>query len=294
MKKNGFLVFVAVIAVLALALSAFSSYSIMKFQDREVELGKQVEELQAQIQQLQGELERQQMQKNGLSDWSLTAVAWEDYAGADVKLTMVPEVYREGLGASLAVYYQGETVANIPCTWDGTSFTATAVLHAFNGYSYSCVLTESGNLLREISLTSMEEPTLPQLVFLADALDSYCNLSLGEWTVKDGKLEVDPCYVQVQLPQLTMPGSVYTWEQAWLILKLDDGQLQRIPLSLNPGEGSNSYELELRDVVFEMPDMTEDSQLDLVLEVELTGGKILTSYGASWYMEDDQLLLAAG
>lgn len=294
MKKNILLVIVALIAVLALVISAFSAVSVMKYQNLEVELSKQMEELQLQIQQLQGDLERQQMQKNGLSDWTLTASAWEDYKGADVTMTVVPEVFRESLSASLVVYYEGETAANIPCSWDGSAFTATAVLHALNGYSYSCVLTESGSMLREVSLTSTEEPTLPQLVYLADALDSYCNLSLGEWKVQEETLVVDSCYVQVQLPQVTMAGSVYTWEQAWLILKLDNTELKRIPLTLNPGEGSNGYELELQDITFDMPEMTEDSQLDLVLEVALTGGNVLSAYGASWYMEGDQLLLAAG
>ena len=282
---------IGLIASAALAVSVISAVALHR---QSLLHTQQLEAFHGQLEQLQGELELQQLRRAGLSDWSLQATPWTDDAGADVTMTAVPEIYRDGLRANLVIYYNGEIVADIPCSWDGTAFSATAGLSALNGYNYSCVFTDSGSNPREIVLTSMDEPVLPKLVFLADALDSYCNLSLGDWTAENGTLKMDACYVQVQLPQLAAVGSSLRWEKACLSLQLDGKELQNIPLSLNPGEGSNGYELALQDVSFPLPRMTEESQLDLVLEVTLTNGRTLNDYGASWYMEADRLLLASG
>ena len=69
--------------------------------------------------------------------------------------------------------------------------------------------------------------------------------------------------------------------------------LESKPLTLNPGEGADSYEAEVA-VDFEIPELGADEQLQIWLIVELGEADVVYSCGASWYLEGDQLMLITG
>lgn len=122
--------------------------------------------------------------------------------------------------------------------------------------------------------------------------DAYCNLIIGDYTAGDVQLVLDTVYAQVQLPQTT--GSPLSIRRAELVLILGENEVYQQDITLQAGESEGGYELTLKKVQLPLPDLKEDQQLDLKLEVTLSDGQSLRSDSASWYAEGDNLYLIAG
>lgn len=229
-----------------------------------------------------------------LKNWDLKTTPWYDNGGADVTLTAVPAAYEIGMDASFLVTLDGAVAADIPCSWDGKAFTATANLTARNGYSYICVLHPDDENRSEIDLASVENPVDTLAVYLADSIRSYCNLIIGDWSVADGHLNISSCYLQAQLPQLTVSGRPSRISVAKLTLQSGGEVLHTHWVTLNPGEAGNVYELDLESLSFPLPRQEAGELLELWLEVTLSDDQILTACGGSWEYADDQLQMIAG
>lgn len=122
--------------------------------------------------------------------------------------------------------------------------------------------------------------------------DTYCNLIISDFTVKDVQLVLDTVYAQVQLPQST--GAPLTIRRAELVLTLGENEVYQQDITLDSGESEGGYELTLTNVTLPLPELKENQQLDLKLEVTLSDGQSLRSDSASWYAEDGTLCLIAG
>lgn len=132
---------------------------------------------------------------------------------------------------------------------------------------------------------STEEPTY-------SIEDTYCNLIISDFTVKDVQLVLDTVYAQVQLPQST--GAPLTIRRSELILTLGENEVYQQDITLVSGESEGGYELTLTNVMLPLPELKADQQLDLKLEVTLSDGQSLRSDSVSWYAEDGSLYLIAG
>lgn len=249
--------------------------------------------------QLQEELDSanaqlDQLEKAGLKTWGLSAIAWIDANGATVTFTGEPNAHEDGQTAQLLVRFNGEEMASQDCTWDGSKYTAVVDLEAADGYSYTCVLTAADGTMEQIVLSSPDNPTVDTLVYMQSSLTAYCNLFVADYEVKDEKMNITSGYVQVQLPQISADGSKVTFEGAELVFLLNGETLETQKIDLPQGEGAGSYESALTSVSFNMPEMKDDYQLDLNLNVKLSGGSTITANGGSWFYNNGKLNMVVG
>ena len=229
-----------------------------------------------------------------LSDWDLSASIWEGSAGADVFLTATPAAFRDGMTAEFLVYLDSQIASSSSCSWDCTSFTARAALPVADGYSYFCILTDNAGETSQILLSSPESPVEDSLVYLQTSLTAYCNLFLGDWSAQDGKLTIGYSFAQAQLPRLAEAGSNVGFRGARLVLRLNGMEIDSQNLTLPEGEGEGSYEEAVYDLSFSIPQLGDDDQLDLVLEVTLTTDGVISTIGGSWFLSDGNLNLVVG
>ena len=122
----------------------------------------------------------------------------------------------------------------------------------------------------------------------AQVLDSTrpnCILILNDWNVTDNVLTID-AFGQAYLPDAEQfEARIDFWK--------NNDVLESRPITLNPGEGTDSYEAEIAGD-FEIPELGADDQLQIWLIVELGQMDVVYSCGASWYSEDGQLMLITG
>lgn len=229
-----------------------------------------------------------------IRDWQLEAKAWSDGNGATVTFSAVPVNYVEGQRAALSVRVGELEAENTNCNWDGTSYTGSVELTGVDGYGYYLVLTDPNGVQIELELDSPEYVTDETLVYLGTSLSTYANMVVEDWEANGSTLSIRSGYIHVQMPRLTFDNVIPSVNNAALVLKRDNEEVDRKIVELTAGEGSGSYEMTITDQVFAMPVMEEDSQLDLWLEVSLNTGNTISISGGSWYNVDGQLQLAVG
>lgn len=300
-KKNTILSALALVCALAaLALSLLNTFRSGPDLSREnpaqeeqvTQLQIRVDSLQSQVDSLGARLDAVAM-GDGLANWSLDAAPWADSNGADVTLTALPAAQEEGLSAVFSVRLAGREVANVPCQQTDSGFTATASLEAADGYSYYCILLGADGSRRQFALSTPENPVEDLPVYLESSLASYCNMMVDSWLDDGSTVTLTSAYIQVQLPRLSAAGELKA-EKAQLVLYCNSQEVSRTDITLQPGEGEGSYELELSDQSVALPEMAEDDYLDLWLEITLSDGRTLSTAGASWYNSPDGLFLVVG
>ena len=227
-----------------------------------------------------------------LKSYSLKATPNAEGDGAAVEMTASPMRCEEGQKALFRVSLEGQEVFSSEGKLDGSTFTASAELKAADGYSYECVITQPDGSESTINLSSPDAPLYESCVYLAASLNAYCNLFVEDWTQEDGRLSLVTGYAQVQLPRIG--GRTVDYQSSELVLRLGDAELQRVPVEMPKGEAEGSYEIVLQNVDFDMPEIEDEQQLDLWLEVTLDNGKSLTYNGCSWFYADGNLTLAVG
>lgn len=230
-----------------------------------------------------------------LSDWSLTGEAWEGSGGANISFSATPAAYQEGMTAKLMVYLDGNAVADAKCTWDGSAFKASASIPAGDGYGYFCLLTDAQGGSSQVLLSSPENPVEYSLVYLQTSLSAYCNVYLENWTSDGSSLTISSGFAMVQLPQLQEPGVENAdFRGARLALMLNGEEIDSINLDMPKGEGEGSYEATLENIRFDLPAMSEDDQLDLMLLATLTSDAVISTYAGSWFLSEGELNLTVG
>ena len=130
-----------------------------------------------------------------------------------------------------------------------------------------------------------EVPTYP-------ASNAYAGLVVDSFHSEDVQLILDNVFAQVQLPQTSANGIAI--RRAELLLILEGNELYQQDITLEPGEGEGGYEAALTHVTLPLPELTEDQQLELLLEITLSDGQSFRSPSTGWYLEGEQLLLIAG
>lgn len=229
-----------------------------------------------------------------IREWQLDAKAWSDGNGATVNFSVVPVNYVDGQRAALSVRVGELEAENTNCNWDGTSYTGSVELSGVDGYGYYLVLTDPNGVSIELELASPEYVTDETLVYLGTSLSTYANMVVEDWEANASALRILSGYIHAQMPRLTYNNVAVSVNEAALVLKRDNEEVERKAVELMAGEGSGSYEMTITDQTFSMPSMEEDSQLDLWLEISLNTGDTISVSGGSWYSIDGQLQLAVG
>lgn len=229
-------------------------------------------------------------QSGGLMSWEMAAFVWSSSNGANITFTAQPRAYEQGQSASFIVRLDGKEVENLSCDWDGTYYTATVDLEAANGYEYECVLFPPQGTGEHITLSDAYD----SLVYMKRSLSAYCNVYISDYKVDSGKFTVTAGWASVQLPQLTTAGTTVSFTSAELVFKLNDEAIETQAIEMPAGEGVGSHETSLSNISFTMPEMGDDYQLDLWLNVTLSNGEVLTSPGGSWFYNNNELKMNAG
>lgn len=230
----------------------------------------------------------------GLADWSMSTTTWSSPNGATVNLTATPTGYTDGQSAAFVVRVEGEEVANVACEWNGTAYTAAADLTAANDLCYYVVLTAADGTVTEVAVNTPAQPTDDTLINLESSLASYCNLMVDETTFADDKLTVTAGSVTVQAPKITNEGQEITLSEAALVLSFHGEEVGREKLTLTETEAVGGYAMELSGITFTVPEMENDQQLNLTLNVTLSNGHTLSAAGGTFYYNDGELLTAVG
>lgn len=229
-----------------------------------------------------------------LTGWDLTASTWSSPNGATVTLTATPNGYAEGQSASFIVRLEGEDVENVPCDWDGSSYTASVDLNAADGYCYYVLLTAADGTQTEVAVNTPTAMIDEALINMAAALQSYCSLTVTASEQTGDKLTITEGSATIQLPLITNDGETIVCDKAVLVMTLGNEEVSSAELALEDAPDAGSYTLSLAGTQFTVPEMEDDHRVELRLEVTLSNGQRMSATGGSWIYNDGSLLLAAG
>ena len=115
----------------------------------------------------------------------------------------------------------------------------------------------------------------------------------GDWTESEGVLTLTDGFVRVS--GLTMAdGQMADIAACELVLYCGGMELGKDILRLHPGEASDSFELELDTLRYELPGLSVGDALELILEVTLSDSTVLTVWGGNWEYDGGNLVMIAG
>ena len=240
MKRRTVLSLIALVLVFTMVMAGCGSKTgDADTPEQQIAALKQENELlRAQIETLTRQLES--LQSAILTDWSLNALATSDRTAATITFTAVPASESEGQTLSLIVNLNGLEAESVPCTMDGSRYTATVELPAADGYSFYCLITGSTGTTQQIPLITPDDPGDGSLVNLGSSLSAYCSLFVDKWDYSDGKLTLENAYVQAQMPIISTGGDNVTPSSATLVFLHNGQERERKELTLDSGEGEGS------------------------------------------------------
>lgn len=230
----------------------------------------------------------------GLSDWSMSATTWSSPNGATIHLNATPLGYAEGYSAAMIVRLEGEDVANVPCDWDGTHYTASVELNAADGYCYYILMTAADGNTMEEPLNTPTAPIYESFINMESSLSAYCSVIVESHTASDSKLTITGGTAQVQAPKITNNNEVITVSEAVLNLMVNGESVASEKLKLEETDEMGAYQADLANVSFKVPELDADQPLILTLDVELSNGQALSATGGTFFYIDGDLLTAVG
>lgn len=249
--------------------------------------------LRSQVDLLSSQLEA--LQSSILQSWELRPeINGEPTDPVGIWFTAKPELFQPGQSAELVVMLDGREKLTVPCVWDGEVYSTFLTLEPADGYGFYCVLTGSNGRQQRTALSTVEDPAVPALTYMASSLGSYCNLVVDDWKAKKNKLTIVSATGTVQLPLLSASEEEVICTSAQLVLQRNGKTVDTKDVTVVRGETENSFIVIISNVTFTLPDMKDDDQLVLWLDVYLSEGGGLTASGGSWYPNGDGLALVVG
>lgn len=249
--------------------------------------------LKEQIEVLTQQLES--IQNAVLTDWDLTAVASPKQDSALISFTAIPAAAPEGQTVSLVVMLNGFEAESVQCTPAGNGgYYGELQLPAADGYSYYCLIANPDGAQQQIPLITEDSTEDRTLIDVASSLAGYCHLLVEDWDYSGDTLKVNAGYFQAMTPKLTPDGSAVVALKAELVLLHNGEEVSRQELPLTAGEAEGTIEGAVSAISFTTPKLEDDHQLDLVLEISLTGGEPMRNNSCSWYYIDGGLTMVVG
>lgn len=233
-------------------------------------------------------------QTGELASYTMTAAAWSSSNGATIAFNAVPEYHEEGQSVIFLARLDGEEADRVECSWDGKAYTAELDLNAADGYFYYCILVAPDGTEKEVDINTPDNMASPELISLATALESFCTMTLNESKSEEDTLTITDGHYQVQLPLVTRTGEPVTITSVRLVLKSGDKELASQGLDI-PAEISDLFcQGKLTGTSFDIPELEDDQQLVLALEISLSDGQVLTATGGNWHYAGGELLGVVG
>jgi len=229
-----------------------------------------------------------------LTGWDMSASTWSSPNGATIHISATPNQYTDGQSAAFIVRLENDEVANVPCQWDGTVYTASADLNAADGYCYYVALTAADGTITEVAVNTPNEPVNEAFINMESALLSYCALTVEESAFEGSKLVLTSGSAQVQVPTITDDGAAITCQKASLVLSFNGEELATAELPVTASPTAGLFEAKLSNISFDVPEMEDDQQLDLTLHAVLSNGQELSAFGGNWIYNAEDLLAVFG
>ena len=229
-----------------------------------------------------------------LTSWTLNASTWSSPNGATVHLSATPSFYAEGQTADFVIRLEGDDVFSAPCQWDGTTYTVSADLNAANGYCYYVILTAADGTSAEVAVNTPAVPTNEALINMEASLASYCNVIVEASEFDGKKLTLSNCKIQVQTPVITDDGEAIGCKEARLVLNCSGKLLEQKVSGIAEAETDGLFEADISGTSFDLPEMEGEQSIELTLDVTLTNGQTLTTYGGNWVYNEENLLPVVG
>lgn len=230
-----------------------------------------------------------------LVSWRMNATAWSSPNGATVNLIATPNGYAEGQTVVFSVRLEGEEVASVPCSWDGSVYTASADLNAADGYCYFALLTGADGTQTEVAVNTPTAMIDDSLIHMQSSLLSYCEVTVESSTVADGKLTVEKGTVKIQLPRLTLDQGPLSCQKAVLKLRADGEDVSQTELTVSEPNENNACFMDISGMEFDLPENIQGEQrLGLTVDATLSNGHTLTAPGAVWHLMDGDLKMGVG
>lgn len=229
-----------------------------------------------------------------LTEWSMSASTWSSPNGATIHISATPSYYEEGHQAEFIVRLESDDIATSLCQWDGNAYTASVDLNAANGYCYYIILTGTDGTSQEVAVNTPAEPVNPAFIDMEAALTSYCNIIVEESAFENGTLTLSAGNVQVQVPTITNAGESISCQDVTLVLSFQGEELAQHSLTLTETETDGLYAAALSGVTFTLPEMENEQKVELTLNVILSNGYSLSSYGGNWIYNSEGLLPVVG
>jgi len=122
--------------------------------------------------------------------------------------------------------------------------------------------------------------------------DAYCHLLVNSWDGDLSELTLTSAIAQVVLPSSSETELLI--QSAQPVLRQGIQEIQRRAVTLTATDSASSFEAVLENVIFELPALEENDQVDIWLEVVLSDGQILLSPACGWYRFGEELFMVAG
>ena len=143
---------------------------------------------------------------------------------------------------------------------------------------------ENKNLQEQMSILSASKGQISS--------DAYCHLLVNSWEGNLNELTLSSAIAQVVLPSSSETELLIQSSQ--LVLRQGIQEIQRRAVTLTATDSASSFEAVLENVLFELPTLEENDQVDIWLEGVLSDGQILLSPACGWYRFGDELFMVAG
>lgn len=252
--------------------------------------------VQSQLGVLSDQLEELAQGEQLLTEYSFTAVGFQDLSGAEATFRATPRQWQDGDVGLLVARLKGEEVAISQCSFSGSGYTAVLELPSADGYSYCFVQCHADG--------SQEQQILEDVnydcVYVAESLQINCYGDIYWHRDVDGQsgkinLCLDFCQLYLTPPSLIPQRSKQKWESARITFLLNGEELKSYDLLLwkntfkNPVVQDPDLDTEFRIDDFVIP-MQDEDRVIVMLEAKLSNGMTFNTGVTAWYLRGDQIV----
>jgi hypothetical protein len=255
--------------------------------------------VQGQLATLSGQLEELAKGERLLTEYTCTAEGFQNLSGAEITFRATPRQWQEGDTGFFAVRLNEQDVAQVECSFLGSSCTAKIELSPADGYSYCFVQVHADGSREQQLLEEVDH----DCVYVAEGLRINCqgDVSWHEDVVKQpGKVKLypDSCQIYMHPPTIVNWEDDLTWESAQLIFLKNGQELQRYDLlkqeNMFMEPAVSGWYL---DTAFWIDDlaipMQDQDRVSVMVEARLSNGMELSKEITAWHLEGIQIVADA-
>ena len=301
-EGRGFKVLAVLGIAVAVILAATALNKIQKLPDYNHQLNNisnNYYNVQGQLATLSGQLEELAKGERLLTEYTCTAAGLQDLSGAEITFRATPRQWQEGDTGFFAVRLYEQDVAQVECSFLGSSCTAKIEMSPADGYSFCFIQVHADGSREQQILEDVDY----YCVNVREGLQINCqgDVSWHEDVVKQpGKVNLYPDFCQVYLstPALVTWGNDLTWTHAQLFFLQNGREIKRIDLLaqenvfMEPAVSGPYVDTAFWIDEFAIP-MQDQDRVSVMLEGGLSNGMEISKEITAWHLEGIQIVADA-